>query len=171
MRVVQDLCHQIRLRCRNTALRPSARWKIYKLQSLSVELCSLHSPRSGFSSHCLHFRAAIRSSRGFVKSKHIISAFDTRIGLNNLIKIHHQRYTRRATYMPARQSLDEQVYEAIRCSSRGVPFEIVTGGVRYKAVLQHKETRQQLASATSFSPKVARRRTDASFTSGNFAQH
>jgi len=47
--------------------------------------------------------------------------------------------------MPARRSLDEQVYEAIRSSSRGVSFEIVTGGVRYKAVLQHKETRYETA--------------------------
>jgi hypothetical protein len=42
--------------------------------------------------------------------------------------------------MPSKPNVDEQVYEAIR-TSKGVPFEIVTGGVRYKAVLQHKEAR------------------------------
>jgi hypothetical protein len=42
--------------------------------------------------------------------------------------------------MPSKPNVDEQVYEAIR-TSNGVPFEIVTGGVRYKAVLQHKEAR------------------------------
>lgn len=34
--------------------------------------------------------------------------------------------------MPSKPNVDEQVYEAIR-TSKGVPFEIVTGGVKYKA--------------------------------------
>ena len=43
--------------------------------------------------------------------------------------------------MPAKhyKITSDELYEAIR-NAHGVPFEFVTGGVRYKAVLQHKET-------------------------------
>ena len=34
----------------------------------------------------------------------------------------------------------DELYEAIG-HSNGVPFEFLTGGVRYKAVLEHKEAR------------------------------
>ncbi|KAF4634945.1 hypothetical protein G7Y89_g3159 [Cudoniella acicularis] len=38
------------------------------------------------------------------------------------------------------QAIDEQIYEAMRMG-KSVPFEFTTGGVKYKAVLQHKEAR------------------------------
>jgi len=45
--------------------------------------------------------------------------------------------------MPSKHNVD--LYEAIRNSSQGVPFEFVTGGVKYRAVLEHKETREKRA--------------------------
>jgi hypothetical protein len=43
--------------------------------------------------------------------------------------------------MPVHQNVDiQQIYDAIK-ASHGVEFEIVTGGARYKALLQHKDNR------------------------------
>jgi len=42
--------------------------------------------------------------------------------------------------MPSSAPIDEQIYEAMR-TGKGVPFQFVTGGVKYKAVFQHKEIR------------------------------
>jgi hypothetical protein len=34
----------------------------------------------------------------------------------------------------------DELYEAIR-NGNGIPFEFVTGGVKYKAILEHKDAR------------------------------
>lgn len=40
--------------------------------------------------------------------------------------------------MPSKEALEEQIYEAMRVGST-VPFEFSVGGVKYKAVFQHKD--------------------------------
>jgi hypothetical protein len=41
--------------------------------------------------------------------------------------------------MPSQMSSEEQLYDALR-NGKALPFSFTTGGVKYKAVLQHKET-------------------------------
>jgi hypothetical protein len=42
--------------------------------------------------------------------------------------------------MPFPTRLEEQIYETMR-AGKEVPFTFTTGGVKYKAVFQHKEAR------------------------------
>jgi hypothetical protein len=42
--------------------------------------------------------------------------------------------------MPSQSSIDEQIYETMR-AGKEVPFTFTTGGVKYRAVFQHKEAR------------------------------
>jgi len=45
--------------------------------------------------------------------------------------------------MPSQQPLDEQIYTAMQ-SGKAFQFNITTGGVKYRAVLRHKEARYAL---------------------------
>lgn len=53
--------------------------------------------------------------------------------------------------MPARTStnIDEQIYETMR-SGKDFPFTFTTGGVKYRAVFQHKEARYVSPPKSSF---------------------
>ncbi|RDL33642.1 uncharacterized protein BP5553_08010 [Venustampulla echinocandica] len=50
--------------------------------------------------------------------------------------------------MPSPQNFDEQIYEVMQ-RGRGITFQLQTGGVKYKAVLQHREARASVAGSTS----------------------